>query len=147
MEILDEEEDLDELQAFCDFQAGAHVEKLGEGALALDQDVEVLLEAYLQEIHNILSKVKLLEQAIEHAEELVEIKLDSKRNRLLTANLVLSLVSTSLSLAMVVTGIFGMNLKSGLEDVDHLFTVTAVSSGIGSILLFAFGYWWHIGLL
>jgi magnesium transporter len=71
------------------------------------QDVEVLVEAYMRLIHNMQAKVKLLERQIEHTEELVEIRLDAQRNRILKANLVLSLASAALSVAMVITGAFG----------------------------------------
>jgi magnesium transporter len=105
-----------------------------------EQDVEVLLEAYMQEVHTRGLQADLLEQQIEHAEELVEIRLDAARNRLLTANLVLTLISTALSIMMVVTGVFGMNLPSGLETSPNAFAGTLVASLLASAMVFLAGY-------
>jgi magnesium transporter len=94
----------------------------------------------LQEVHTRGLHADLLEQQTEHAEELVEIRLDAARNRLLTANLVLTLISTALSLMMVVTGVFGMNLPSGLETSADAFAVTLLASLLASAIVFVAGY-------
>ena len=94
----------------------------------------------MREIHNMQAQVELLDRQIEHTEELVEMRLDAARNRLLKANLTLTLASASLSVAMVVTGAFGMNLKNGWEEDDDKFVeITAFSVGI-TAFLFVGGY-------
>jgi magnesium transporter len=150
--ILNNEEDLEEMRDFCADMAframdegdkGDEGEGEGEGDAASGleiQDVEVLIEAYMREIHNMQSKVKLLDRQIEHTEELVEMRLDASRNRILKANLTLSLASASLSVAMVITGAFGMNLTSGLEEDEHMFYyMGSLSVGL-TAALFGGGY-------
>lgn len=82
------------------------------------EDAEVLLEIYLQDIHTTRSKVALMQRRIQNTESLVMLKLDSVRNYLLAADVIFSLVSTCMTVGMFVTGAFGMNLRSGLEESD-----------------------------
>jgi magnesium transporter len=140
MELLNHDDDLQEMRDFCADRAfSMSMVDADETDLEI-QDVEVLMEAYMREIHNMQSKVKLLDRQIDHTEELVEMRLDAARNRILKANLTLSLASASLSVAMVLTGAFGMNLKSGWEEDDHKFWGVGAFSVALCSALFVGGY-------
>lgn len=53
---------------------------------------------------------------IEGKQELAAISMDNYRNKILNLNLSLGIAEVSLALGTFFTGIFGMNLTSGLES-------------------------------
>lgn len=73
-------------------------------------EIETLLEAYLQVIDEHVNHASLLNDAIDDTEDLVMIHLDTLRNRLLSVELALSVVSMMFSFGGVISGIFGMNI-------------------------------------
>lgn len=79
-------------------------------------EIETLLEAYLQVIDEHVNHATLLHDAIEDTEDLVMIHLDTLRNRLLSVELTLSVVSMMFGVGGVISGIFGMNLKMPLFE-------------------------------
>lgn len=59
--------------------------------------------------------------------------LDTQRNRLITANLVLNLYNVCIATAACIFSLFGMNLLSGLEEEDHIFNITATITILGAL--------------
>lgn len=83
----------------------------------MDHDeVEMLLEAYMQVIDELVNRADLLSDAIEDLEDLVMIHLDTLRNRLLSVELAMSVVSMTFGFGGVVGGVFGMNLQITLFE-------------------------------
>ena len=72
------------------------------------EDAEILMETYLQEINRVRRNLALLLGKIENTQELVTIRLDTARNRLLTFDTVLSIISLCFTFTTVVSGYFGM---------------------------------------
>ncbi|PXF47272.1 Magnesium transporter MRS2-1 [Gracilariopsis chorda] len=84
---------------------------------ALDHsEVETLLEAYLQAIDLHVNQASLLNDAIEDTEDLIMIHLDTLRNRLLSVELAMSVVSMMFGFGGVVAGVFGMNITIPLFE-------------------------------
>lgn len=79
-------------------------------------EAETLLEAYLQVIDEHVNLATLLNDAIDDTEDLVMIHLDTLRNRLLSVELMLSVVSMTFTLGGVIAGVFGMNLPMPLFE-------------------------------
>eukprot|EP00752_Nemacystus_decipiens_P002877 g2677.t1 len=108
------------------------------------EEMELLLEAYLQDINSIYNVLELLQGRARSTEALVMVKLDIARNRILTAGLVFSMASTCLAVGALVSGIFGMNLHNGVETKDVWFRVVAIGTGcvctIGFCGVFTFFY-------
>ena len=71
------------------------------------EDAEILMETYLQEINRVRRNLALLLGKIENTQELVTIRLDTARNRLLTFDTVLSIISLCFTFTTVVSGYFG----------------------------------------
>ncbi|KAJ0408427.1 hypothetical protein ATCC90586_009202 [Pythium insidiosum] len=139
LEILDNEEDLRLL----------YLTKLhSDPSLLSDlwsydsEEAEVLIENYLQEIVSTRTKALLMQRRIENTESLVMLKLDSMRNYLLGVDIFFSILTISISIGTFIGGVFGMNLESGMKDLQPwvFWSVTA-----GSILLMALTAW--IGVL
>jgi magnesium transporter len=94
------------------------------------EEAEVLVENYLQDIVSIRTKASLLQHRIQNTESLVMLKLDSIRNYLLGVDLMFSLTAVCVALGTFITGIFGMNLNSGLEEAGGVFWGLVISTGI-----------------
>lgn len=72
--------------------------------------VEMLLEAYMQVIDELVNRADLLNDAIDDTEDLVMIHLDTLRNKLLSVELALSVFSMTFGFGGLISGVFGMNL-------------------------------------
>ncbi|EGZ23917.1 hypothetical protein PHYSODRAFT_487017 [Phytophthora sojae] len=85
------------------------------------EEIEVLIENYLQDIFSTRTKAELMQHRISNTESLVMMQLDSVRNYLLGVDVIFSIVVISLSVGTFIAGVFGMNLHSGLESADGWF--------------------------
>ncbi|KAG1701434.1 hypothetical protein DVH05_010741 [Phytophthora capsici] len=85
------------------------------------EEIEVLIENYLQDIFSTRTKAELMQHRITNTESLVMMQLDSVRNYLLGVDVIFSVVVISLSVGTFIAGVFGMNLHSGLEAADGWF--------------------------
>ncbi|TMW63225.1 hypothetical protein Poli38472_002166 [Pythium oligandrum] len=124
-------------------------ELLSHAILFDPEQAEVLVESYLQEIHTICTKIKLLQDRIHNTESHVMLKLDSARNHLLTVDVLFSLLTVSFTFGMFVTAAFGMNLHTGLEQSATAFLVVALG-GFGvcvAIILIGLVYFRRKGML
>uniref|UniRef100_A0A0K6S9Y8 Magnesium transporter n=1 Tax=Chromera velia CCMP2878 TaxID=1169474 RepID=A0A0K6S9Y8_9ALVE len=97
-----------------------------------DPDLEILLEFFDQEVDELKERLRRIEQSIVHTEQLITLKLAVVRNRVVTADLVMSIVMTGLSAGAVASGIFGMNLENAYEESHSAFTT------VSGLILFIF---------
>jgi len=102
------------------------------------EEVETMLESYVQDVGSTLGAMEELNFAIESTEKFVSFRLDSARNRLLKVEVIATVGGGVLSLGSVVSGFFGMNLTTSLYDDAHKDTLFAIVAGCtaGVILLF-----------
>lgn len=96
------------------------------------QQLEDLLETYFAQIDHAFNKMKALDEYVGSTEDYINIDLDSHRNQLIQIDLLLSFAMFITSLFTLVTGIFGMNLDSGLQDNPRAFDQVA---GISTALV------------
>lgn len=106
---------------------------------------ELILESYLQEGLSLVNVLDSIQGQIETAAELVDQRLDSVRNRILMANMVLTAMSVSLSVASLVGSLFGMNVPNSYEDDEVafrkiVFGTIAGAIGICSVILVTLHY-------
>lgn len=105
---------------------------------------ELILEAFLQQALSIENALELIKHKITTTEDLVRMKLDIVRNRLLLVNTVMSLISVCITCASLVGSIFGMNLINHFENSETAFVKVVVGTLIGSVLLLvSLGYIFH----
>ncbi|KAJ8605641.1 hypothetical protein CTAYLR_000132 [Chrysophaeum taylorii] len=74
------------------------------------EDVELLLENYLQHATATQTRLELLRLGIDNAEDLFSMRLDLARNRLIQADTILTVFSLLCAAGAFVAGFFGMNL-------------------------------------
>ncbi|KAI7836466.1 hypothetical protein COHA_009683 [Chlorella ohadii] len=142
--------------------------KCEQTVLDMDRDevgeAEDLVEAYWLQVDSSLSRLKILQasgscecsscgesgacransmsqERIVNTEHLVNLDLDAKRNALVALSLAVDLLLMMFEVHMAVTGIFGMNLTSGLERWDpySLWGVASFGLLLGGTLLVTVG--------
>lgn len=130
--VLDEDEDMANM-----YLTEKHMSRNYVRDAVDHNEVETLLEAYLQVIDEHVNHAALLNDAIDDTEDLVSIHLDTLRNRLLSIDLVLSVVSMTFSFGGVVAGVFGMNVRIGLFDAtaSHKWFIGVVVSIFLSVIV------------
>eukprot|EP00918_Siedleckia_nematoides_P030196 GHVU01065308.1.p1 GENE.GHVU01065308.1~~GHVU01065308.1.p1 ORF type:complete len:597 (-),score=101.21 GHVU01065308.1:3086-4876(-) len=80
------------------------------------EDVEMLLECYEQEIESSLLICSRMEENLDDTLQLMELHLASIRNLFLKSELGLDVVGVVVAFVGAISGMFGMNIKSGLEE-------------------------------
>ena len=85
------------------------------------EDLELLLESFEKQVEEVISEIDQICANVNNTQEIVELILDSNRNRLLTLDLGTSIVTLGVSAATLFVGLFGMNLTSHLEEHPHAF--------------------------
>jgi hypothetical protein len=86
-----------------------------------DENVELLLENYLSDAKSLARRVQGLAWKLTSTSRIIEIELAAGRNRLLRVDVWLEVISVVAALCAMFAGLFGMNLKSGLELENGVF--------------------------
>ncbi|KAG5182069.1 hypothetical protein JKP88DRAFT_319716 [Tribonema minus] len=112
------------------------------------EEVELLLESFLQEITSLSNVLEGMGSRMRNTETLIQardVKLDIARNQLLTASTIFSLVAMCLSFGAVITGLFGMNLNNGHMDTadSHQWFIGVAISFATICLLWGGGTFWY----
>ena len=100
-----------------------------------DENVELLLENYLSDMKSLERRVKGLAFKLTSSSRIIEIELAAGRNRLLRVDVALEVISVIAALCAMFAGLFGMNLKSGLEMEEGVFW-TVFGCAIGCLIVF-----------
>lgn len=102
----------------------------------------MMFENYLMQLEWADTEIREVQHAIRNTEDTVEIQLDLLRNRILRFELVLNIVTSVVSFGCLVTGLFGMNLLSGVEAHPSAFYLVTVIGGVtmAAVLALAFIY-------
>ena len=74
-------------------------------------------------------------------EDFINIDLDSHRNQLIEIDLMLSFAMLVSSLFTLVTGVFGMNLDSGLQSDPYAFREVVIFSSGLVVIIFCIFVW------
>lgn len=100
-------------------------------------DVESILDDNLEQLEDISNRIDELDENIDSTQEILTLKLSSRRNQIIQFDLILTSVTGILAFLAVVTGLFGMNIKSNIESshsafiiVTALMIIFAVVAGI-----------------
>jgi len=105
-------------------------------------EVEILSESYLQIVDHFTNRAELLDNAINDTEDLVTIRLDTIRNRILFVELTLNIIGLAFGAGSLVVGMFGMNMGIPIfkeENSSTFFFLLCSFLIIGSIISL---YWW-----
>jgi len=100
-----------------------------------EEEVENLIEYYLQQTETVHNAAEQLLENTRDLEESISVSLSSRRYEVSKLELTLSIATFAAALGALVTGIFGMNLRSCLEESITAFYLTCflIVGGIGAI--------------
>lgn len=106
-----------------------------------DPDLEILLEYFDQEMDQFLERVRHMRELVGNTERLISLRLALVRNKLIYLELAATIIATGIAVGTCLSGIFGMNMKSGFEDSHQAFLVTtACVSAISVVSLIVVTY-------
>ena len=121
--ILDEELKPELEQSYI-----SQAEEEAEAAEAAQELVETLLDVYDARFNSLCDQIEQLASTIENTQDVLELTLDNERNRIARLELLLSMAGLSIGTLSAVSGFFGMNLLSGLEETAGLFLLVTGTS-------------------
>merc|ERR1712129_688492 len=78
--------------------------------------VETLLDVYNARLDSLNDRISELATSIETTQVTLELQLDNERNRLARFELTLNMAGLCIGMSAMVSGFFGMNLVSGVEN-------------------------------
>ncbi|TFK28513.1 magnesium transporter [Coprinopsis marcescibilis] len=99
------------------------------------EDLEILLESFSKQVEEIVNEAETIEANVQSTQEIVELILDSNRNALLTLDLKVSIATLGIGTGALIAGLFGMNLKSQLEEHEFAFLAMCGASACLSFLI------------
>ncbi|CBQ68736.1 related to LPE10-strong similarity to Mrs2p [Sporisorium reilianum SRZ2] len=102
---------------------------------AMDE-LELLLESFDKQVEEVVAETTQLHSDITNTQEVVELILDNNRNKLLALDLKTSIATMGISAGTLWAGLFGMNLRSGMEEMDWAFGVVS-GVAMGAVCLTA----------
>ncbi|XP_048135115.1 magnesium transporter MRS2-3-like [Rhodamnia argentea] len=110
-------------------------------------ELEMLLEAYFVQLDGTLNELSALREYIQDTEDYVNIMLDDKQNNLLQMGVVISTATLFITMFIIVTGIFGMNVRIALfhppNPTINNFLWTAGGCTVGTIVLYVIAIAWY----
>eukprot|EP00850_Spirogloea_muscicola_P016548 SM000135S26992 [mRNA] locus=s135:35525:35967:- [translate_table: standard] len=106
----------------------------------------MLLEAYFVQIEGTLNKLSTLREYVDDTQDYIEIMLDDKQNHLLQMNVLLTTATLVITMFVVITGIFGMNIHISLFDDKpsnyNVFYYVCFGSATGAVCIFLAVVWY-----
>eukprot|EP00850_Spirogloea_muscicola_P006236 SM000029S10531 [mRNA] locus=s29:647963:650499:- [translate_table: standard] len=110
------------------------------------EELEMLLEAYFVQIEGTLNKLSTLREYVDDTQDYIEIMLDDKQNHLLQMNVLLTTATLVITMFVVITGIFGMNIHISLFDDKpsnyNVFYYVCFGSATGAVCIFLAVVWY-----
>lgn len=101
-----------------------------------EEEMEMLLENYLQRCESCHGQAERLLDSAKEMEDSIAVNLSSRRLEVSRLELLLQVGTFCSALGALVAGIFGMNLRSYLEGSAFAFWLTAAGIILGGIILF-----------
>ncbi|XP_047967322.1 magnesium transporter MRS2-11, chloroplastic-like [Salvia hispanica] len=148
--LLDILEDTHEIRRICimgrnctlsktdDMECSVPLEK--EIAEEEEEEIEMLLENYLQRCESCHGQAERLLDSAKEMEDSIAVNLSSRRLEVSRVELLLQVGALCVGVGALVAGIFGMNLRSYLEERVFAFWLTTAAILVGALLGFFLMY-------
>jgi len=111
------------------------------------EEVELLLEGYRLDLQEIQLANQTMLGRIDETKEFINTQLNESRNRIIRMSLNIEMCMLGLTFGACFASIFGMNLKSGLEDHELAFYITVGSIIVSSTLIICFLIWRCVNIM
>lgn len=129
-DVLGNDEDLEEIVGLVN----NHDEALDE--------LTSILENAVEQIEDISSHITALSESVEDTEEFLTLKLNARRTAIIRADLLATITTLILSFLAVIVGLYGTNIKNGLEQSHDAFTRLQISLLFFFFITFAISYYY-----
>jgi hypothetical protein len=90
------------------------------------EEVELLLGSYSADLEEIGTDIKIVIDMIEDTDQFISVHLDSVRNQIITMSLFIEFGGLLMGFGAVVSGIFGMNLDTHMDESPSAFWVVCI---------------------
>ncbi|KAK4255183.1 hypothetical protein QN277_008211 [Acacia crassicarpa] len=107
-----------------------------------EEEIEMLLENYLQRCESCHGQAERLLDSAREMEDSIAVNLSSRRLEVSRVELLLQVGTFFVAVGALVAGIFGMNLKSYLEEHVFAFWLTTAGIIVGAVIGFFFMYYY-----
>ncbi|KAL2331975.1 hypothetical protein Fmac_019556 [Flemingia macrophylla] len=107
-----------------------------------EEEIEMLLENYLQRCESCHGQAERLLDSAREMEDSIAVSLSSRRLEVSRVELLLQVGTFCVAIGALVAGIFGMNLKSYLEEHVFAFWLTTAGIIVGGIIAFFLMYYY-----
>jgi len=97
--------------------------------------LEKVLDVWTRNAEELMADAEELSASMDDAIRFLEASMSCMRNRLLTLELVAEIAALVMALGALVSGVFGMNLKSGLEDAPGWFNSVVAGIILAGVLI------------
>ena len=115
--------------------------------LGLHVEVEAVLESARREVQTIRRELAEINERIDDNREVVNISLDSQRNRLLRTNLEISIAALAIAAMNLPAAALGMNVPTGLEESGSAFGSVLMGMGFAATSIYAFTALYRVGFM
>ncbi|BFG34581.1 hypothetical protein CerSpe_208550 [Prunus speciosa] len=105
-----------------------------------EEEIEMLLENYLQRCESCHGQAERLLDSAKEMEDSIAVNLSSRRLEVSRVELLLQVGTFCVALGALVAGIFGMNLRSYLEEHVFAFWLTTAGIIVGAVVGFVLMY-------
>ena len=105
-------------------------------------EIENVLEHAWEQFEDLSHRIAELNENIDDTQEIITLKMANRRNVIIKFDLVVTFVTAILSGLAVIAGVFGMNLKSGLEESEIAFWAVTFAVFAGFFLSFLAASWY-----
>ncbi|XP_065635400.1 magnesium transporter MRS2-11, chloroplastic isoform X1 [Quercus suber] len=149
--LLDLLEDTEEIRRICimgrnctlkrgynDVECSVPLEK--QIAEEEEEEIEMLLENYLQRCESCHGQAEKLLDSAKEMEDSIAVNLSSRRLEVSRVELLLQVGTFCVGVGALVAGIFGMNLRSYLEEHVFAFWLTTAGIIVGAVVAFFLMY-------
>ncbi|XP_048233843.1 magnesium transporter MRS2-11, chloroplastic [Ricinus communis] len=107
-----------------------------------EEEIEMLLENYLQRCESCHGQSERLLDSAKEMEDSIAVNLSSRRLEVSRVELLLQVGTFCVAVGALIAGIFGMNLKSYLEEHVFAFWLTTAGIIVGAVMAFFLMYWY-----
>ncbi|KAH9660291.1 Magnesium transporter MRS2-11 [Citrus sinensis] len=108
-----------------------------------EEEIEMLLENYLQRCESCHGQSERLLDSAKEMEDSIAVNLSSRRLEVSRVELLLQVGAFCVAVGALIAGIFGMNLKSYLEEHVFAFWLTTAGIIVGAVMAFCLTYWFR----
>lgn len=106
------------------------------------EDLESILENEVEQLEDVSNRIDELNENIDDTQEILVLKLSSRRNKIIQTDLILTSGTAILAFLAVVTGFFGMNIMNKVEQRFDIFLWVLVGMFIFTLFSWIFFRHW-----